>query len=87
MLEHLPGLIAGLLVAVLAILFKRRKSLPSKILKSVGTVADKIKAEKIKTAETEHAEAHAKAVREALEIHGASLDALADMSNHEFGSD
>lgn len=87
MIEHLPGLIAGLLVAAIALLFKRRKSLPPKILKSVGTVADKIKADKIKTAETEHADAHAEAVQEALEIHGASLDALADMANHEFGSD
>ena len=87
MIEHLPGLITGLVIAALAFLFKRRKSVAPKILESVGTVADKIKAEKIKTAETEHADAHAEAVQDALEIHGASLDALADMANHEFGSD
>lgn len=87
MIEHIPGLIAGLVIAAFAFLFKRQKTTAPKVLETVGTVADKIKAEKIKTAETEHADAHADAVQEALEIHGASLDALADMANHEFGSD
>ena len=87
MIEHIPGLIAGLVVAALAFLFKRRKSIAPKILKSVGTVADKIKNEKIKSATEEHQEAHADAEKKAVEIRNAKLDALAKMANHEFGSD
>jgi len=87
MIEHLPGLLAGMFIAAVALLFRRRKSIAPKILKSVGIVTNKIKDEKIEAAQDAHKDAHAEAVQSALEIHGASLDVLADMANHEFGSD
>ncbi len=87
MLEHLPGLFAGLVVAAIALLFKRRKTVAPKVIEVVKTAVNKAKAEKIADAEEEHAQAFKKADTQAVRISQADLDALAEMANHEFGSD
>jgi len=87
MLEGLPGLIAGIIVAIVAILFKRRAHVAPKIMQAVKTTTDKVKQDKINNAEQAHAEAHQQADEEAKTISEADLDLLAKMANHEFGSD
>ena len=87
MLEHLPGLIAGLIVAIVAIFFNRRAHVAPKIMQAVKTATDKVKQDKINSAEQAHAEAHEQADEEAKTISEADLDLLAEMANHEFGSD
>lgn len=87
MLEHWWGLLAGFLVAVIAIVFKRRETVAPKVLEVVKTATESIKADKIAQAEETHDETLQNLAEVEKAIINADLEALAKMAEHEFGSD
>jgi len=87
MLEHWWGLLAGFLVAVIAIVFKRRETVAPKVLEVVKTATESIKADKIEQAEEAHDETLQNLAEVEKAIINADLEALAKMAEQEFGSD
>ena len=85
MREHLPELLAGLLGALLVLIFTKRKPIAKGVVRKIGEEADAVLEEETEEALAEHSETVTNLEPVKSEIESADLDQLAEIANQTFG--
>ena len=85
MREHLPELLAGLLGALLVLIFTKRNPIAKRVVRKIGEEADTVLEEETEEALAEHSETVTSLEPVKSEIESADLDQLAEIANQTFG--
>ena len=87
MLDHLPALIAGLVVAIAAVLIKNRRQSTKPTLKAINRSIDSLLSEKIKAAQDKHDAQTEDTKTMIIKIENLTIEELAKSVDEEFSND